>query len=217
MLLLKIKLGLFASVTLLWTHLFLSQFTHLCGMCFCVLKKQLLYHPQVQVLLVDSASKPSRCSLGNNPILVHTDFGVKMLLSPSLWKTCECFLFPPHPCNFNSPTGKQLLREEAALGTRPSAAGIGALPSLEPAAEGCAGYSPSGTQAAPGHPWEATAPWHWYFWTSHWQNKQNLPFWIQLPFSPLGKYKLKLILTVLNNSTCTITAVSLPPTMRNAV
>lgn len=54
-------------------------------------------------------------------------------------------------------------------------------------------------------------------WTSHWQNKQNLSFWIQLPSSPLGKYKLKLILTVLNNSTYTLTAASLPPTMRNAV
>lgn len=73
------------------------------------------------------------------------------------------------------------------------------------------------TQAAPADPWEATAPWHRYFWTSHWQNKQIVPFWIQLPFSPLGKYKLKLILTGLNNSTCTITAAPLPPTMRNAV
>lgn len=80
-------------------------------LCF---KKAAFVPPQVQVLLVDSASKPSRCSPGNNPILVQTDLGVKMLLSPSLWKTCECFLFPPQPCS--SQTGKQLLQEEAALG-----------------------------------------------------------------------------------------------------
>lgn len=50
-LLLKIKPGLFASVTLPWAPLFLSQFTHLCGMCFCVLKKQLLYHPRFRCCL----------------------------------------------------------------------------------------------------------------------------------------------------------------------
>lgn len=40
-----------------------------------------------------------------------------MLLSPSLWETCECFLFPPQPRNFSSPTKTGLLQEEAALGT----------------------------------------------------------------------------------------------------
>lgn len=150
-LLLKIKPGLFASVTLPWTHLFLSQFTHLCGMCFCFIKKQLLCHPQVQVLLVDSASKPSRCSPGNNPILVPTAFGVKMLLSPSLWKTCECFLFPTSTVQF-----QLLSRERAALrggGPWDTAVGIQALPNLT--AVGCAGCGPTVTQASPGDPWGA--------------------------------------------------------------
>lgn len=81
-------------------------------LCF---KKAAFVPPQVQVLLVDSISKPSRCSPGNNPVLVQTDSGVKMLLSPSLWKTCECFLLPPQACG--SQTGKELLQEEAAPGT----------------------------------------------------------------------------------------------------
>lgn len=162
MLLLKIKPGLFASVTLPWTHLFLSQFTHLCGMCFCFLKKQLLYHPQLQVLLVDS-SKPSRCSLGNNPILVQTDFGAKMLLSPWPWQTWECFLLPPHPRRFSSPTGTQLLPEEAAPGTQWTCLEFGLFPTCSQQALWCARCSPTMTQAAPGEPWEATAPWHWIF------------------------------------------------------
>lgn len=122
MLLSKIKPGLFASVTLPWTHLFLSQFTHLCGMCFCFLKKQLLYHPQLQALLVDS-SKPSRCSLGNNPTLVQTDFGAKTLFSPWPWKSWECFLLPPQPRRFSSPTG-----------TAPGTQGTWNLGSSQPAA-----------------------------------------------------------------------------------
>lgn len=71
-------------------------------MCFCVLKKQLLYHPHVQVCLWILPPSP----LDNNPVLVQTNFGVIMLLSPSLWKTFECFLFPPQPSNFSSQTGK---------------------------------------------------------------------------------------------------------------
>lgn len=47
----KIKPGLFASVTLPRTPLFQSQFTHLSGMCFCVLKKQLLCHPRFRCCL----------------------------------------------------------------------------------------------------------------------------------------------------------------------
>lgn len=59
-----------------WTPLFLSQLTHLCGMCFCVLKKQLLSHPRF------------RCSLWILPpspqgvLLVQTGFGVKCCSVP---------------------------------------------------------------------------------------------------------------------------------------
>lgn len=213
-LLLKIKPGLFASVTLPRTPLFLSQFTHLCGMCFCVLKKQLLYHPRFRCCLWIPSPSPQGVLLA-------------IILSwsklPLVLKCCSVHHYEKpvsvsysHLKHTAPKQGKSCSKRRQPLG-HVGHVGIQALPKLKPRAEGCAGCSPTMTPAAPAAPWEASAPCHRFFWTSHWQNKQNLPFWIQLPFSPLGKYKLKLILTVLNNSTCTTTAASLPPIMRNAV
>lgn len=130
-LLLERKPGLFASVTLPWTPLFLSQLTHLCGMCFCVLKKQLLSHPRF------------RCSLWILPpspqgvLLVQTDFGVKCCSVPHYEKPVSVSYSHLNHAISAPPRG----------GSPWNTAGIWALPNLK-------------AQAAPADPWEVTAPWH---------------------------------------------------------
>lgn len=94
LLLLNIKPGLFASSHSPPTHLYLSQFAHLRGMCFDGLKKQLSCDTQVQVLLVDPASEPG-VLWGTIPSWSKVTLVLNTLLGSSRWPTRWCCRWPP--------------------------------------------------------------------------------------------------------------------------
>lgn len=113
-----------------------------------------------------------RCSVSNNSVLVQRDFGVKTPLNSSLRKNLLVFLITTSIRRFELANRKMACCSETAhLTTQEAIKKSVSSTRWSRQLFGCAVYSTTLTQAAPGGILEAIVPWHRYYWMSNRKTK----------------------------------------------